>query len=221
MERIPEPELMDDEEQARAYSEADFAEPHQRFVALCQERLGPSLEGTVLDLGCGPADVTVRFAHAYPRCRIHGVDGSEAMLRFGRARVEREGLSGRVELFRAYLPDEAPPLEAYDAVLSNSLLHHLKEPMALWDTVRAFAKPGAPVFVMDLMRPESRDEAARFVELYAKGEPEVLRKDFFHSLLAAYRTDEVEAQLARAGLESLTVEAVTDRHLIVHGRTPR
>jgi hypothetical protein len=30
MDRIPEPELMDDEAQAKAYADADFAAPHER-----------------------------------------------------------------------------------------------------------------------------------------------------------------------------------------------
>ena len=34
MRRIPEPELMDDAEQAKAYAEADFSEPNQRFLEL-------------------------------------------------------------------------------------------------------------------------------------------------------------------------------------------
>ena len=34
MERIPEPDLMSEQEQARAYAEADFSEPHENFVDL-------------------------------------------------------------------------------------------------------------------------------------------------------------------------------------------
>ena len=34
MDRTPEPELMDDEEQAKAYAEADFSEANSLFVAL-------------------------------------------------------------------------------------------------------------------------------------------------------------------------------------------
>jgi hypothetical protein len=40
MQRIPEPELMDEAEQARAYALADFAEPNERFVA-CFEATFP------------------------------------------------------------------------------------------------------------------------------------------------------------------------------------
>ncbi len=34
MNRTPEPELMLEQEQARAYFEADFEEPHGRFIEL-------------------------------------------------------------------------------------------------------------------------------------------------------------------------------------------
>lgn len=218
MERVPEPELMDDAAQAAAYACADFEQPHARFVELFRATFpAGAITGTVLDLGCGPADITVRFARAYPECAVHGVDGAEAMLAHGRERLKREGLSGRVRLIRGYLPEAQLPLAGYDAIISNSLLHHLRDPMVLWNAVKRCAKPGAPVFVMDLLRPPSREQAQALVDEYAAGEPAVLRHDFFHSLLAAYRRGEVEAQLRTAGLGGLEVAIVSDRHLLVFG----
>jgi len=221
VERISEPELMDEAEQAAAYAQADFEQPHARFIELFRETFpDKTITGTVLDLGCGPADITIRFARAYPGCAMHGVDGAEAMLAHGRARIRREGLSDRVRLLHGYLPGAPLPLAGYDAIISNSLLHHLREPMVLWDTIKSCAKPGAPLFVMDLLRPADREQAQALVDEYAAGEPDVLRRDFFHSLLAAYRQDEVEAQLRAAGLVSLEVAAVSDRHLLVFGAAP-
>ena len=221
LERIPEPELMDDEAQARAYAEADFETPHNMFVQLFAERFaGHRVEGSVLDLGCGPGDVTIRFARAYPHCRIHGVDGSQAMLKHGCAALEREGLKPRVRLIHAYLPSAALAGRGDDIVISNSLLHHLARPDALWRSVKSAARPGAAVFVMDLRRPDSRERVEALVREYAADEPDVLRRDFHNSLLAAYTPEEVRGQLAEAGLEALAVEAVTDRHLIVHGCLP-
>lgn len=218
MDRIPEPELMDTDAQARAYAEADFEAPHSMFIELLREafpRLAP--DACVLDLGCGPGDITLRFARAYPECRIHGVDGAAAMLDYGHRAVAASGLGGQVTLVQGLLPGAALPRERYDAIISNSLLHHLADPAVLWQAVRTHGAPGAPVFVMDLMRPESVDEAHALLEQYATGEPEVLRQDFFHSLLAAYRVPEVEQQLRQAGLDGLRVEVVSDRHLTVRG----
>lgn len=218
VERVPEPELMDDEEQARAYSEAEFSEPHDRFVAGFGARFGRLPPSQVVDLGCGPADVTVRFALAQPACEVLGVDGSEPMLRLGRARVDAAGLAHRVRLERVRLPDPVRAGHAADAVISNSLLHHLHDPAVLWRTVAACARPGAAVYVMDLRRPPDRATLEALVERYASGEPEVLRRDFRASLAAAFEPAEVVVQLARAGLPELAVAAVGDRHLVVSGR---
>lgn len=220
MERTPEPELMEDPAQALAYAEADFEAPHEYFVELFGETFPDWRGGTVLDLGCGPGDITIRFGRRYPACELEGVDGSEAMLRLGRKAVEAEGMDRRIRLTKGYLPGAELPRQDYDVIMSNSLLHHLASPMALWETVRAHSRPGTRLFVMDLMRPASREQAAAMVDMYAEGEPEVLRHDFYHSLLAAYRIEEVQAQLTSAGLDGLSVRAVSDRHLVVSGHLP-
>lgn len=222
MQRIPEPDLMDDKAQARAYAQADFTEPHDNFIRLFQAQWpGRDIHGRVVDLGCGPADIAIRFARAFPHCEIDGIDGADAMLAFGIKAVAAAGLSKRIDLIHSYLPDDELMAASYDAVISNSLLHHLQDPMTLWQTVRACAAPdteaGTPVFIMDLMRPENEADVLRLVEQYVANEPEILRHDFQSSLFAAYTVDEVRAQLTAAGLDSLKVEAVSDRHLIVAG----
>lgn len=189
----------------------------------------PSLPvaGQALDLGCGPGDITLRFARAFPQWSIDGIDGATAMLQYGHTAVEAAGLQERVRLWEAYLPVNAPkqggkglPLQpGYDCILSNSLLHHLKDPMVLWQSIQQWSLPRTSIFVMDLMRPESLTVAQQLVDCYVEGEPEVLRHDFYHSLLAAYTVTEIEQQLVQAGLSHLQVKAVSDRHFIVWGQS--
>jgi SAM-dependent methyltransferase len=221
MRRIPEPELMDGAQQARAYAEADFSEPNALFVERLR-RVFPDHEriGYVLDLGCGPADICLRIAHAYPSCRIHGVDGSQTMLDFARAAIARARLEDRVQVQCAQLPLARLPRPRYDAVVANSLLHHLADPMVLWQLVRHYARSGAPVLIMDLLRPRNEEELERLVREYAAGAPQILRRDFVHSLRAAYRVEEVEEQLARARLSHFAVEVVSNRHFTVMGQSP-
>lgn len=220
MKRIPEPELMDDEAQARAYAEADFEEPNSHFAALYDEFIGRLPEGAaVLDLGCGPGDITLRIAAAHPQIEIHGLDGSAAMLAFGHAALAQQPeLRERVSFIEGLVPDALLPRARYDAVISNSLLHHLHEPETLWRMIQARARPGAPVLVMDLMRPADEATAQALVAQYAANEPEVLRRDFYNSLLAAFELDEVRQQLELAGLARLEVKPVSDRHLLISGR---
>lgn len=220
MERVAEPELMDEAAQARAYAEADFSAPHDRFIALFREQFpGLAPQDCVLDLGCGPGDVTRRYARAFPACTLHGVDGAAAMLRLAEEQQRGSDLQERIRYIHGYLPGATLPQARYATIICNSLLHHLADPMVLWQSIRGHGAPGAAIFVMDLMRPDSRATAEAMVAQYAADEPEVLRHDFFHSLLAAYTVDEVRAQLRAAGLD-LAVSAVSDRHLIVSGYLP-
>jgi len=218
MQRVPEVEVMADPRQALAYARADFSEPHNRFVELFRERIGEAPGASVLDLGCGPGDICRRFARAFPDCRIHGVDASSPMLALARSDTRAAQLLSRIDFFQAYLPHAELPRQAYDIILSNSLLHHLREPGTLWDSIVRFGRPGTRVFVMDLMRPDSAQRALELVDLYAVGEPEVLRQDFRNSLCAAYEPGEVADQLVCRGLLGLTLEPVSDRHFIVWGR---
>lgn len=219
MQRIPEPELMEDIDQAVAYANADFEEPHNQFIEEFKNRFPDlNVDVPVLDLGCGPADITIRFAKTFPECFIDGIDGSEAMLAEGEKAVRAAGLEKRIRLYNRRLPMTDFPRQNYPVIISNSLLHHLHDPAVLWDAVSKVSRQGNTVFIMDLMRPESETAARNLVEQYAAGEPEVLRRDFYHSLCAAFRPDEVRAQLKIANMIGLHVERVSDRHLVISGR---
>lgn len=221
MKRIPEPELMDGESQARAYAEADFEEPNSRFMELLRAAFPLEvIAGYVLDLGCGPGDIALRVARARPQCIIHGVDGAAAMLHYARQAAYKAGLSKRVQFMQGQLPEASLLREKYDVLISNSLLHHLPESAILWNSLKRHGAKGAPVFIMDLYRPATDDEARALVKQYAADEPLILQRDFFNSLLAAFEPGEVEQQLAQAGLDSLRVEVVSDRHLAISGFLP-
>lgn len=215
MERTLEPELMEEADQAAAYANADFASSDELIVSAFLRALGETQAGPVVDLGCGPGNMALRLAAALPEVEILGVDGSETMLGFARARGAPFG--DRVRFLHARLPTPQLPAARFGAIISNSLLHHLPEPAVLWDTVRIVGRPGAAVWIHDLRRPASPDDALALVRTYAASEPEVLQRDFLASLHAAFTVEEVQAQLDRAGL-SLRAEAVGDRHLAVMGR---
>lgn len=209
---------MEDEDQVRAYAGADFEDAHSNFIRLFQTTFGLHLRGYVLDLGCGHGDITMRFARAYPGCIVHGIDGSETMIRWGKnILTEAHDIQGRVDLIRGMLPEAIPPHSRYDGVISNSLLHHLPKPRILYPFIHRYAASGAPVFIMDLKRPQTNDEAEALVQAYAAHEPEILKRDFYHSLLAAYTVEEIREQLQGTPLAHLSVKEVSDRHLMIAG----
>ena len=219
MRRRPEPELMDSEAQTTAYAEADFNESNSLFTEFFLQRFGDlPASGRMADLGCGPGDITIRLARALSGWRVTGLDAGANMLKRARERHASDPRAPRVDFRLAHLPDPGLAPGAWDAVVSNSLLHHLPEPMTLWESVLQLGAPGAAVQVMDLARPGTEEQAERLVDQYAADAPAILREDFFNSLLAAYTPEEVRAQLLSAGLGHLEIETPSDRHWIVSGR---
>lgn len=221
MERRPEPELMDSQAQTVAYAEADFSESNMLFVEhFCAAFPGLAASGRLLDLGCGPADICIRISDRLPGWKITGLDAGENMLRRAAEALRKTGKQDEIELRLARLPDARLDDARFEAVVSNSLLHHLPNPATLWETVLQSGNPGGAVTVMDLRRPGSEQEAQRLVDEHAADAPPILREDFYHSLLAAYTTGEVAAQLEQSGLGHLEVTLPSDRHWIVSGTLP-
>ena len=218
--RIPERELMDEADQACAYAVADFSEVNQGFVDRFCATFSDLRAGRVVDLGCGPADIPLRLARALPGIEIIAVDGARAMLHHARVALIASGLGRRVHLTAARVPAMPFGARGFAACVSNSLLHHLPDPLSLWREIRRIARPGAPVLVMDLFRPATRAAAREIVERSAGQESPVLRRDFYNSLLAAFTVDEVRAQLEESGLGRCACEVVSDRHWLVAGHTP-
>lgn len=229
MQRIPEPELMDEPEQARAYAEADFSCTDQAFVASIQAQLDASSldPQRVVDLGCGPGNISFPLAEALPSRPLLAIDGSAAMLAPALRRQQAE--PGRFPLLRflqACLPLEADVLTAlppafqppFQLLVSNSLLHHLHHPEVLWAAVHQLSAPGSLVVLRDLRRPDSLAALEALVDRHVSGAPAVLQRDYRASLQAAFRPEEVEAQLRQAGLSGLQVREVEDRYLDVTGR---
>lgn len=245
MERICEPELMDEPLQARAYAEADFTSTDQAFTERILALLAGSADGLsaagsppqgappdpprILELGCGPGNISFRLAEALPRSPLLALDGSPAMLAMAETRQNAHPQRWpRLRFHEACLPLPAagladlpaPFAPPYNLIVSNSLLHHLHDPAVFWQAVNQWAAPGALVVVRDLLRPPSLEALQAKVILFAADAPPVLRRDYANSLAAAFQPDEVAAQLAEAGLATLRVEPLENQYLEVSGRLP-
>ena len=221
MQRVPEPELMDDVAQALAYGAADFSCGDATTLSLIRSLVNSTAGGAapkrVFDLGCGPGNITLLLCKAFPGAEVIGVDGSAAMLNIARARAAESAVSPQLlccslqDLQRAGQPGPA------DLIVSNSLLHHLHHPGLLWSLTASLAAPGCRVLHRDLRRPSSPADIDRLQRLHLSDAPAVLAYDFRASLAAAFEPDEVRLQLQDAGLTGLRVEPEDDRYLVVSG----
>jgi len=220
MKRVPEPALMNDPRQAAAYAGRGLDNAYWLFMQLFHKYF-PDLvpKEAILDLGCGPAAIPLRLAKHFRNCQIHCVDAAPQMLIQGEQAVQRERLEEQVHFFHGNLPDKLPlPQDRYEMVISNSLLHHLTDPMILWDAIRDYCLPGGAIFIVDLLRPTSEEKAQLLVDQYMPDAPPLLRQDMLRSLLAAYTIDEVKAQLKQANhTKNITLSMTTTFQFAAYG----
>jgi len=206
---------MDLPHEARAYADADFSDVNAAFVDRVIELAWNLRVARCIDLGTGPGDIPVRLARQRPQWHIDAVDAAEAMIDIARDAVARAG----VRNVRLHLADAKQTRLAagYDVIFSNSLLHHLPDPLPIWKEIRRLARPGSVVLVRDLVRPATYDLAEEIVQRYAGGESETLRGEFYRSLLSAFTPGEIRQQLEEVGLRELEIRQSTDRHVDVSG----
>jgi demethylmenaquinone methyltransferase / 2-methoxy-6-polyprenyl-1,4-benzoquinol methylase len=123
-----------------------------RWRSFLVSRIPPNAEH-VLDVATGTAAVAIELAQAEPGRTVVGADQSPEMLAAGRERVERAGLSDRIELREARA--EALPFAdgGFDAVTFTYLLRYVDDvPATLRELVRA-VRPGGTVAMLEFGLP--------------------------------------------------------------------
>lgn len=222
LDRVLEPELMDTPEEALAYDVMDHREVNRIFVDDLLEALGPQIQGAssmlkILDLGAGTAQIPIELCHSTSRTSVVAVDAADHMLQLARRNIEVAGLNDRITLLLADAKQSLGDDNLFDCVMSNSIIHHLPEPLScLTEAIRA-TKPGGRLFFRDLVRPESEAELDRLVELYAphaESSPQAnhQRLLFAASLHAALTLSEVRDLVCQLGFLPQTVQPTSDRH---------
>jgi ubiquinone/menaquinone biosynthesis C-methylase UbiE len=221
--RIPEPEIMDSDDEVDAYSSA-AAQAHleaidKTFVDHLARLLAPveTLAGyRVLDFACGPGQIPILMARRWPDLSIVGVDAGPNMLTRAKHAAAAAGVDIRWQLVRLgahgdrHLPFED---DAFDAVVCNSTLHHLLDPLGALNEVARIVKPSGAVLIRDLKRPSALAYPfrVRISGRHYKGE---MRRLYVASVRAAYDLDEVRRMLENSGLND--GRARVFRHGVTH-----
>ena len=210
IERVLEPEAMDTMEDALEYDSMDFSEVNTAFAERALELLPE--RGVVLDLGTGTSRIPLLMLERNPNLTVIAVDLSENMLKLGKLNIERTPFTLNVILQRVDAK-QLPFIENYfDAVISNSLLHHIADPTQVLIEINRVAKSNAGILIRDLIRPATSGQVEAFVELYAGYCDDHQKKLYRDSLGAAFMISEVEELVRKSELKNVRVVQSSDRH---------
>jgi ubiquinone/menaquinone biosynthesis C-methylase UbiE len=216
LERVLEQEVMDSQQDADEYASFDNSGVNEEFVSRALE-LAPAT-GSVLDIGTGPADIAILLARRAPGLRIVAIDLGEHMLAIARDNVKRAALGDRVEIRKADAKATGLSAASFDLVISNSLVHHIPDPAALFLEVARVASPKAGLFIKDLHRPETELQLDQLVNTYASGCTDYQRRAFRDSLHAGLTVPEVQAICSPLGWKGVEIGRASDRHWYVARR---
>ena len=218
--RVLEAEVMDKPEEARDYDAMDFSAVNQRFVADFLAAHGAERGGEVLDVGTGPGRIAIALCRADRGCRVLGIDLAGPMLDLGRRNVADAELTDRIRFARGDAKSLPFPDGRFEAVLSNTIVHHIPDPaLALAEMARLVAG-GGTLFVRDLARPVDEPAVEALVELHTAGETVAAKALFRDSLRAALTLDEVRAIVGSLDLDPDGVVMTSDRHWTWTWRKP-
>ena len=213
MSRLPrtlEPEVMDTPEEARDYDAMDHSAVNRLFVTDFLA-VGPITE-IVLDVGTGTAQIPIELCRADPSARVLAVDAAAHMLTLARANIARAGFVSRIE--PRLVDAKCLPLDdgVYTAVMSNSIVHHIPEPLSVLVEMLRVLRPGGVLFVRDLLRPDDETQLETLVRLYAGEASEHGQRMFRESLHAALTLAEVRTMVESLGHVPADVTQTSDRH---------
>jgi ubiquinone/menaquinone biosynthesis C-methylase UbiE len=210
MQRVTEPEVMDTQEEAIAYDAMDFTEVNTAFAQRAIE-LG-SLSGLMLDAGTGTARIPILICQERPQWQIIGIDLADSMLQVGRKNIEQAGLQQQITLESVDAKQLPYPDAHFDMVISNSLIHHLPDPLPFLKELKRVLKPNGGILIRDLIRPMNEDIMNDLVDSIGTEYDEHQKMLFRDSLHAAFTLDEVNQLVLDAGLEGAKLYQSSDRH---------
>ena len=223
LERTLEPEVMDTVDEAVDYDAMDHSTVNHAFVQDLLQFAGETISaGAVIDVGAGTALIPLELIQAAPHVGpIIAVDLSVEMLRLAVQHLRNRKLLARI---LALLTDaKRLPFadDSCEVVISNSIVHHIPQPVDVFHELRRIIKPGGILFVRDLMRPSTTGVVEQLVNQYAGDENPHQQQLFRQSLHAALTVEEVGDLLDSTGFTVARVSATSDRHWTVTARMPQ
>jgi ubiquinone/menaquinone biosynthesis C-methylase UbiE len=210
MDRILEPEVMDTWLESTAYDAMDFTSVNTAFANDAIELDPYAIK--ILDVGTGTARIPIIMCQQRTQYLITGVDLAQSMLIIGQRNVAEAGLNQRIRLEQVDSKQMPYPDLEFDMLVSNSLVHHLPDPLSFFKELKRLVRPGGAILIRDLIRPENdtivNDLVGKIGSYYDVHQQQLFRD----SLKAALTLDEVRSLIDRVGLTQVQLSQSSDLH---------
>ena len=229
MERIPEPELMEEKKQVISYDEADFSEGEFNLINqinhyLLRKNISLGEKDLIVDLGCGPGNISEKLAIKWPNTEVVGIDGSKEMIL--RAEYNKSISNNQKKLKNLrYICSDIKHIKSdnflfnkeISLLVSNSLMHHITYTQDFFNIIKSLSSNSTVNFHKDLKRPLDEKSALELKAQCSKIYNETLTNDYYASLKASYTFKELKNFILENNLSSLDVFEEGENYLIVYG----
>jgi len=230
MNREPEPELMKKKSQVKAYSSADFSSGEINLIKfisnyLYLNNINLSRNDLIVDLGCGPGNISEKLSEKWPDVYVLGIDGSQEMIREAKSRIFKnktinkyKNLNYLCADIRKISSDDILHKRKISLLVSNSFLHHITDIDNFFKYIINLSNKDTLNFHKDLIRPKDEYTALKLKAKCALKYNSVLTSDYYASLRASYRKNEVQEKILEFNLKSMNVIKESEEYLILYGK---
>ncbi|MDC3168149.1 class I SAM-dependent methyltransferase [Prochlorococcus sp. AH-716-D22] len=230
MERTVEPELMESKDQVISYAKSDFSEGEYKLINqikyyLNKNNIFLNKQELIVDLGCGPGNISEKLAIKWPNATVVGIDGSKEMIRIAELNKNKSSNRNRFKNLR-YICADIKNLKLSDIsseknislLVSNSLIHHITYLDDFFNCIKRLSSNLTINFHKDLKRPIDEELAQELKEKCAEKYNDILTNDYYASLKASYNLKELKNFIFENKFYSLEVFEEGDQYLIIYGK---
>ena len=230
MNREPEPELMNKKSQVKAYCAADFSLGENNLIKFISNYLkinniNLSRNDLIVDLGCGPGNISEKLSERWPEVNVLGIDGSQEMIREAESRVFKSKIIDKYRNLNYVCSDireiyshEIFSKKEITLLVSNSFIHHIIDLDHFFKFIINLSNKETINFHKDLIRPKDEQMALKLKDKCSQKFSSILTNDYYASLKASYRKNEVQEKILELNLNSMNVIEETKEYLIVYGK---
>ena len=230
MDRKPEPELMNKKSQVKAYCAADFSLGEINLIKFISDYLeinniNLSRNDLIVDLGCGPGNISEKLSERWPEVNVLGIDGSQEMIKEAESRILKSKIINKYRNLK-YICTDIREINSHEILskkeitllVSNSFIHHIIDLDNFFKFIINLSSEETINFHKDLIRPKDEETALNLKDKCSQKYSIILTNDYYASLKASYRKNEIREKILELNLNSMNVFEESEEYLIVYGK---